>query len=905
MIRFWMVIGVCLLTFNMTLLGQENCTNGIDDDNDGLIDLNDPDCACGGLSSFLATSIIPNPSFEERTCCPQVPSSTFENPLDSCANNWIQASGSTTDYIHTCGYVGNNFILPPMPFPDGDGCIGMVGYLMNTQKHDYVGTRLNEPLEQDTSYTLSFYVGFGIETTVDPSFGFDRVFSHTNFSIAIYGNPGTNQLPFPGEECPTAYAGSNWELITTINVGGSEEWVEATVNFTPSSRYESIIIGAPCGGKPLGNVIEYYFLDNLILSETKNFALDAPIRSGSECTNDLVLESPFQDPMITYQWYRDGVAIAGETNATLDLGGGNIGGEYQVRLSQMGECEVSPAETVYDSGGQNLDITGKTVICGSEPTLLTATPGFTRYAWSNGSDSSTAIVTTPGLYSLTVTATNGCTSVESVNIGGPVVIQPNATITPSMDTDDNGSIVLDPLGGSAPYNYLWEDNSVNRSRNNLSSGWYTVTITDDNGCELIDSFEVVFIPADLEANIRVKNLDCFEDGSGRITLEIDGGVPPFSVLWNTGSRDFTIDNLDAGDYSVTITDSRGENLILKPTVEQPMPLAVDILEVVEPLCFGDQNGRIRTSISGGQSPYRIEWNGNIGSEELMNISAGTYQLRVEDFNNCVLDSTLVLNQPEALMADISPTDPSCFGYEDGAININELRGGVTPYDLRIDGQSVPLRGKRNLPAGSYFLELEDDHGCLYTETLVLNSPQMIDISIIVDQDRILQGNPVRLAAMIEPSGLNGYQLEWTSDTYDPQIECIDCPETRAFPAESGNFTVYLDRGVCTYSDEIYIEVDPSTFYAPNAFTPNGDGINDVFNFSTNMEGGLYMEEVAIMDRWGTVVHRMNGLELSQYQGWDGTLRGELMPVGVYVYTVRLRNGRGEHFQFAGDIMLTR
>jgi gliding motility-associated-like protein len=72
-----------------------------------------------------------------------------------------------------------------------------------------------------------------------------------------------------------------------------------------------------------------------------------------------------------------------------------------------------------------------------------------------------------------------------------------------------------------------------------------------------------------------------------------------------------------------------------------------------------------------------------------------------------------------------------------------------------------------------------------------------------------------------------------------------------------------------------------------------------------MEGGLYMEEVAIMDRWGTVVHRMNGLELSQYQGWDGTLRGELMPVGVYVYTVRLRNGRGEHFQFAGDIMLTR
>ena len=94
---------------------HEICDNGIDDDRDGLIDLNDDECECAQTD---LVSLIPNPSFEEMSCCPQQ-----RNAL-SCANTWIQASEPTTDYIHTCGWMGWPDLEAPQPFPDGDGIVG-------------------------------------------------------------------------------------------------------------------------------------------------------------------------------------------------------------------------------------------------------------------------------------------------------------------------------------------------------------------------------------------------------------------------------------------------------------------------------------------------------------------------------------------------------------------------------------------------------------------------------------------------------------------------------------------------------------------------------------------------------------------------------------------------------------
>jgi len=88
----------------------EICDNAIDDDGDGLIDLNDPDCDC----SPNPVPFMPNPSFEDHFCCPETGAELY------CAAPWVQASGATTDYINTCDWMGYSF--PPLPFPDGVGC---------------------------------------------------------------------------------------------------------------------------------------------------------------------------------------------------------------------------------------------------------------------------------------------------------------------------------------------------------------------------------------------------------------------------------------------------------------------------------------------------------------------------------------------------------------------------------------------------------------------------------------------------------------------------------------------------------------------------------------------------------------------------------------------------------------
>ncbi|MFT5166836.1 MAG: hypothetical protein ACI8P3_002068 [Saprospiraceae bacterium] len=111
-------LGLVFLSFGtspLTMVGtppDEICDNAIDDDNDGLIDLNDPDCE---YEIIEPVSLIPNPSFEDMNCCPSNRSQL------NCTDSWIQASEPTTDYLHTCGWMGWDDFPPPLPFPDGQG----------------------------------------------------------------------------------------------------------------------------------------------------------------------------------------------------------------------------------------------------------------------------------------------------------------------------------------------------------------------------------------------------------------------------------------------------------------------------------------------------------------------------------------------------------------------------------------------------------------------------------------------------------------------------------------------------------------------------------------------------------------------------------------------------------------
>jgi len=304
---------------------DEDCANRIDDDNDGLIDLNDPDCACEIIEP---TSLIPNPSFEDMNCCPD------ERSQLNCADVWIQASGPTTDYLHTCGWMGWDDFPPPLPFPDGDGAMGFrdgrvrgMGGNGETNWKEYAGACLISPLLAGTTYRFEFDLGF-VDRDKSPP-----------INVSFFGTSACTNLPFgSGNDafgCPTN--GPDWvRLGSTFVTGGTNLWVNTFIEVTPDQDINAIAIGPDCPGVT-SPISIYYFFDNLLLDDFQSFALQIK-EQEHPCSQAFTL-SIRDDSDLLYQWYKDGLALIGEENAELNKMYGN--GDYQVRVKEGESCRLT------------------------------------------------------------------------------------------------------------------------------------------------------------------------------------------------------------------------------------------------------------------------------------------------------------------------------------------------------------------------------------------------------------------------------------------------------------------------------------------------------------------------------------------------------------------------------------
>ncbi len=316
-----LLVAVCLCFLISAQV--EICNNGIDDDDDLLIDLNDPDCECEVLEPI---SLIPNPSFEDMDCCPDNRSQL------NCATDWIQASVPTTDYIHDCNWTGWANFPPPRPFPDGQGIMGFRdGRVINNFEQpnwkEYAGACLLTPLQANTTYRFQFDLGFVSSTDSPP------------IDITFFGSPDCQFLPFGvGNEdfgCPTN--GPNWVKLGEVFVSGTtSSWVNTTIEVTPNIDIEAIAIGPPC--EPTSSSRStYYFFDNLLLADINSFALEIS-ETNHPCSPEYSLSVP-NNASLTYQWYKDGIALAGEFSSNIqDMYGEGI---YQVVIDDGSSCRTS------------------------------------------------------------------------------------------------------------------------------------------------------------------------------------------------------------------------------------------------------------------------------------------------------------------------------------------------------------------------------------------------------------------------------------------------------------------------------------------------------------------------------------------------------------------------------------
>ncbi len=304
----------------------EICDNALDDDGDGLIDLHDPDCACEIVEPV---SLIPNPSFEDMKCCPESQSQL------NCADVWIQASEPTTDFIHMCDWMGWPDFPPPLPFPDGEGIMGfrdgrVRGDFSEPEYNwkEYAGACLLSPLLKDTPYIFEFYVGF-VNRCKSP-----------DINITFFGTSDCSNLPFGiGDDdfgCPTN--GPGWVRLGSryVSGGAGNKWVKTTIEVTPEENIAAIAIGPDC--PPVTSPISiYYFFDNLTLVDLRSFQFQITTQTHP-CSSEFTL-SVAEQSGFSYQWYKDGIALIGETSSALIQPHGE--GLYQVRVSNAGSCALS------------------------------------------------------------------------------------------------------------------------------------------------------------------------------------------------------------------------------------------------------------------------------------------------------------------------------------------------------------------------------------------------------------------------------------------------------------------------------------------------------------------------------------------------------------------------------------
>lgn len=513
-------------------------------------------------------------------------------------------------------------------------------------------------------------------------------------------------------------------------------------------------------------------------------------------------------------------------------------------------------------------------------TILGGTPGYiVDWVGPNAFSSSDEDITglEAGDYTVTVTDAAGCMEMATYTVQSPPVLDVVADVSDiTCNGAMDGSIDLTITGGQPPYDISWTGPnafaSTDEDISGLEAGTYDLIVTDANLCDFIQSYEITESDA-IDVTVDTIEPTCNGALNGSINLTINGGTPPIDILWGTGETDPFLLNIGAGNYSVTITDDAGCQVIIDPIVLNEAP-AIDIdLSPTDLLCFGDANGAIDATISGGTPGYTIFWTGpnaySSSDEDIADLEAGDYTIIVIDMAFCADTANVTLSVPDEIIVDADITDIGCAG-EPGAIDLT-ITGGMPGYDVSWTGPnafSSTDEDIADLEEGTYEATITDQNGCMVVVSYDLTAPVVIIVdAAITELD--CTGDPVGAIDITISGGLPPYVIGWagpnafsSSDedisnleagNYDLTITddngCLfEATYTLLAPLPievTSNVTPPLCAGGNTGSIDLFVS-GGTPFYeffwtGPNSFTSPSEDIS-------NLEPGTY--NVSITDQGG-------------------------------------------------------
>ena len=537
-------------------------------------------------------------------------------------------------------------------------------------------------------------------------------------------------------------------------------------------------------------------------------------------------------------------------------------------------------------------------------------PGYTYNWFPAGGTSTMAIGLPAGNYSMTVRDTNGCMKTDTVTVEEPVELELSTQTTPvSCYGAASGSAQVDVSGGTPGYSYVWTPSGQTTNQiNGLGIGTYTVTVTDRNNC--ISNTEVNIVQA-APLTLAVDQPDTICIGqSSVLSVNVSGGTQPYAFLWSTGDTTSTteVSPSTSNSYTVSVTDAF--NCPTAPQViSQPVfpPLNVEATGDIA-LCEGNAAQISAVGSGGNGGPYIYNWNDSLIHTAIASVSPDH-------------DSTFTVTLTDGCSPPVSDAvDIRIYPLPEAQF-LPHLIEGCTPVAVDFHNYSITENGSSyswdlgdqtfsndTAPQHVYSIPGQYDVALTVTSPYGCTSQQVVENAVTVYGYPVADFTPDAYAVDIFNPSVNFIDnssdaISWNWNFGDGTTDSVSSNPMHVY-ADSGTYTIQLivtSNGSCPDTTYRQIHVDEIvTIYVPNAFTPNGNGVNDGF---IAVGRGITRYEMWIIDRWGLEIFHSQ----SMHEPWDGTYYGNnnLCQNDVYEYVIDAEDYKGKKHRFIGHVTLVR
>lgn len=537
-------------------------------------------------------------------------------------------------------------------------------------------------------------------------------------------------------------------------------------------------------------------------------------------------------PAYTYSWTsgQSTQDISSQTsgNYTLTIVDANGCSRVQTySITQPAQLAGTPSTTAVICHGQ---ATGSASI-----SMSGGTTPYT-YSWSNSTtlysvNSNLLNNVVADNYLVNVIDAKGCVYSQIMTISQPTALVGSLTHTNvSCNGGNDGSVDLTISGGIFPYSYSWTNQlstvvSTSQDLSNIVAGTYTVVVTDANGCTITFTQVITEPLLPIDVTSVVTDVLCFGNSTGSIDLTVTGGTAPFNYSWSSGQTSEDISNLIAGLYAFTVIDNNGCSFTGNALVTQPA-MALTVTNTIQDVnCFGESNGNIDLTVTGGTSPYTYDWTNSTyllsaTSQDLNGFPADWYRFEVIDAHGCSVIDTLTITQPTQLTTSISGVNILCFGGNNGSIDLT-IGGGVTPYTYAWNN-GYTSEDLSNLIAGTYSVVVLDNHNCQITNQITLTQPLDSLSFTFTEKDVLCNDGADGEIEITVAGGTVPYSYNWSNGGVTPLIGDLT----------SGMYSFLVtDFNGCLLGDSIFVD-QPDALTLNEVITPvtcNGlsDGIIDI------------------------------------------------------------------------------